>query len=120
MANRKRPTSKKFRERHPRETGKFYRRGDNKGGHPARVYHSDAPNDTYFVQRFSRHGRKDRKKLKHNIDPNSKDEQWLVKRPEAIGYDDMVYDTKYSNYRVHPEDEETVKRYQKYGLKKKK
>ena len=119
MAKRKRPSSKKFKENHPREVGKFYRRGDTKGGHPARVYHSDIIHDTYFIQRFSRHYRKDRKKLIHNIDPNSKEEQWLVKRPEAVGYDDIVYDIKYITYRIHPDDEKTLKRYQKYNLKKK-
>ena len=119
MSKRKRPTSKKFRERYPRIKGNFYRRFDSKGGHPARVYHSDPLNDTYFIQRFSRHGRKDRKRLKHNIDPSSQEEQWLIKIPEAVGYDDMAYDANFTNYRIHPDDEKTIVKYQKYDLKKK-
>lgn len=117
---RKRPTSKKFRERHPRVVGKFYHRNDKKGGHPALVYKSYPEKDVYLIQKFSTKPRKDRELLKHNIDPEEdkkpkgvKRNQYLVKRPETVNYDGLTYYEKYRNYRVHPEDMKTVKKYQK-------
>lgn len=120
MARRKRPTSKNFREKHPREVGKFYHRNDRKGGHPALVYESHPENDLYHIQLFSTKHRKGREKLKHNIDPeedkkpkNEKKDQYLIKRPETVDYDGITYFEKYKNYRVHPEDSSIVKKYQK-------
>ena len=121
MAKRNRRTSKKFRENHPREVGKFYRVSDSKGGHPARVYKSNPGEDTYLIQRFSTKPRKDRKILKHSIDPDETDKKkksWLVKKPAAIGFDDMTYEEKYKKYRVHEEDMETIKKYQSEKIKK--
>ena len=113
MPKRKRPSSKKFRERYPRVVGKFYRIKDTNGGHPAMVYYCYAKNNTYFVQRFTQSKRKDRVKLLHNIDPESIKEQWLVKKPIAVKYDDIIYDSKYENYRIHKDDLEIVRKYQK-------
>lgn len=120
MAKKKRRTTLRFRLIHPREVGKFYRISDSNGGHPARVYLANPNENTYFIQRFSRKERKDRKILTHNIDPESKEEQYVVKKPEAVGYDELEYEAKYEIYRVHPDDEETVEKYQKFSLKKKK
>lgn len=118
---RKRPTSQKFRERHPREVGKFYHHDDKNGGHPSRVYKSDAKNDTYLIQKFSTKCRKGRERLTHNIDPeNVRDEQWITRKPEAVGFDDLKYLGKYKNYRVHPDDLKTVKKYQKFNIKRNK
>ena len=119
MSKRKRPTSIKFREKHPREIGKFYRINDTQGGHPVRVYYSDPTNDIYYVQRFTRKKRRDRKLLLHNVNPLSDEKQWLVKKPEAVGFDEMVYESKYEKYRIHQDDEKTIKKYQKFNLKKK-
>lgn len=117
---RKRPTSKKFREKHPREVGKFYHKNDKKGGHPALVYESHPEKDIYLIQKFSTKPRKDRQHLIHNIDPEEdkkpkgkRKEQYLVKRPEAVSYDGITYSKKYKNYRVHEDDIPTVKKYQK-------
>lgn len=118
MSHNRRRTTKKFREKHPREVGKFYRISDKNGGHPARIYDSNVNNDTYLIQRFSTKPREDRKKLKHSIDPNEKNNtSWLVKRPDAVGYDDMTYEERYKDYRVHKEDMKTIKRYQKENKK---
>ena len=116
---RKRRTTIKFREKHPRENGKFYRVSDANGGHPGRPYYCDPKNDVYFVQKFSTKGRKDRKKLRHNIDPKEDGAQWLIKKPVAIGYDLMTYESKYEKYRVHEDDLPTLKKYQKMNIKKK-
>ena len=110
-------TSLKFRIKHPRRIGKFYHAYDKKGGHPSLVYFGDPDKDTYFIQRFSTKKRKGREKLKFNIDPGSKKEQWLVRRPEVVGYDDMTYKKEYEKFRVHPSDIETVKKYQKHKFK---
>ena len=119
MSKRKRPSSKIFREKHPREVGKFYHKEDTSGGHPVLIYEENVKEDTYSIQRFSTKPKKGRVKLKHNIDPkNDKNDQWLVKKPEATGYD-VKYLEKYKDFRVHPDDIDTVKKYQKSGLKKK-
>lgn len=118
--SKKRHSTFKFRLNHPREIGKFYKVDDSNGGHPGRIYHAEPSEDIYFVQRFSTRGRKDRVRLTHNIDPESDKEQWLIKRPSAIGFDDMTYKDEYSKYRVHPSDNKTLIKYQKYNLKKKK
>ena len=112
MAKRKKKTTKKFRLKHPREVGKFYKIHDSKGGHPVRVYFAIPELYIYYVQRFSTKPRKDRIKLKHNIDPYNNNEQWLIKKPEKVRYDDIVYEVKYIGFRIHPEDEKTVKKYQ--------
>ena len=120
MSKRKRPSSKKFREKYPREVGKFYHNEDKNGGHPVMVYEKRIKEDTYSIQKFSSKRRKGREKLLHNIDPNNdKKETWLIRKPKAVGYDDIKYLDKYKDYRVHPDDIETVKKYQKSGLKKK-
>ena len=49
-----------------------------------------------------------------------KNEQWLIKKPVITNYDGMTYDAKYENHRIHPEDEETVIKYQKYNIDKNK
>lgn len=116
---KKRRSTINFRKRHPREINKFYRICDSKGGHPVLVYYCDADNDLYFVQRFSRKARKDRKKLLHSIDPNNNNEQWVVKKPIAVGYDDISFNQRYKNYRIHPDDIPIIKKYQKYDLNKK-
>ena len=118
MGKRKRPSSNKFKKRHPREIGKFYKARDKSGGHPALVYYCDIENDLYLIQRFSTKPRKDRKKLKHSINPEGDNEEWLIKKPSAVGYDDLFFEQAYINYRVHHEDEEIVQKYQKYNLKK--
>ena len=115
---RKRKSTNKFKQSHPREIGKFYRISDSSGGHPAMVYVVKLDEDTYFIQRFSQNERKDRIKLKHSIDPNSNKKEWLIKRPEAVEYDDLEYYQKYQNYRIHPDDVNIVIKYQKYDLKK--
>ena len=120
MARRQRKSSKKFKLRNPREIGKFYKSFDSKGGHPIRVYYSNQEEDAYFVQRFSRKDRKDRIQLSHNIDPNSSEKQWLVKKPDVIGYDDMRYEDGYNAFRIHPDDVSIIKKYQKFNLNKKK
>ena len=121
MSNkRKRPTSKKFREKHPREIGRFYKIHDSKGGHPARVYYADPTNDIYYVQRFSTKSRKGRVKLLHNIKPGSDKEQWLIKKPEAVGYDDISYEINYVNYQINPDDQSTIEQFQIFNLEKKK
>ena len=43
----------------------------------------------------------------------------MVKKPEALTFDDMLYVKKYSNYRIHPDDIELVKSYQKFNFNKK-
>ena len=116
---RKRPSSKKFKANHPRIVGKFYRASDSKGGHPVLVYYSDEVLNIYYVQRFSTKQRKGRKKLLHSIDPEMEDEQWLVSEPIIMNYDDMAYDSKFENYRIHPDDEAIVKKYQKHDLQNK-
>ena len=60
-----------------------------------------------------------RKKLLHSIDPNSNNEGWLIKKPIAVGYDDLFFNPKYEKYRIHPDDIATIKRYQKYNINKK-
>ena len=120
MSKRRRKSSKKFVKNHPRKVGKFYHARDSSGGHPARVYYSNPKDDEYYIQRFSTHDRKEREKLKHSIDPNSNNDQWLIRRPEAVGFDDMIHKYEYDNFRVHPDDEEIVIKYQKYDLKKNK
>ena len=119
MAKRKRKTTTKFRLRHPREVGKFYRICDSSGGHPAMVYYSDVINDIYYVQRFSTKPRKDRIKLKHSINLSGNNDEWLVKKPELVGYDNLQYYQEYENYRIHEDDTSTVTRYQKFDLKMK-
>ena len=69
---RKRKTTQKLRDKHPRIVGNFYRISDKNGGHPARVYYSEPVLDIYYVQRFSRERRKGREKLLHSIDPEGK------------------------------------------------
>lgn len=117
---KRRHSTKKFRLNHPREIGKFYHIGDMKGGHPIRVYVAKFSEDTYFVQRFTQNRRKDRVQLSHNIDPYSDKEQWLVKKPEAVGFDDITYKKEYEKFRLHNDDVGIVIKYQKYNLKKKK
>ena len=116
---KKRRTTKNFRKKHPIEMNRFYRISDSNGGHPVFVYFCDADKDLYYVQRFSTKPRKDRKKLLHSIDPNSNNEEWLIKKPIAVGYDDLFYNPKYENYRIHPDDMATIKNYQKYNINKK-
>ena len=120
MAKRKRPTSNKFRERHPREVGKFYHKNDSKRGHPVLVYECHPDEDVYYIQRFSTKPRKGRVLLTHNIDPEEdikpeteKKAQYLIKRVETVGYDGITYFEKYKNFRVHPDDMPIVKKYQK-------
>ena len=117
---RKRPTSKKFREKYPRERGKFYHKNDSKGGHPVLVYECHPEIDTYCIQRFSTKPRRGRLLLAHNIDPEEdkkpkeeKRSQYLIKRTETVGYDDITYYEKYKNYRIHEDDMSIVKKYQK-------
>lgn len=43
----------------------------------------------------------------------------MVKKPEAVEFDDMIYNAKYCNYRIHPSDMEIVKKYQRFNLNKK-
>ena len=118
--SKKKKTSLKFKEKHPREVGKFYFIYDSSGGHPALVYYADPINDIYYIQRFSTKYRKGRVLLKHNIDPASDKKQWLVKHPEVVDYDGILFVKKYENFRVHPDDLELVKKYQKYNLDNKK
>ena len=112
MSKRKRKSSKNFKEKHPREIGKFYHAYDKSGGHPSRIYDADPDKDKYFIQRFSTKKRKGRIKLKHSINPKSDNDEWLIKRPEIIGFDDMTFKDKYKDYRIHPDDEKTVEQYQ--------
>ena len=116
---RKRPSTAKFKSNHPRKIGKFYHIFDTMGGHPVLVYYANPDEDTYYIQRFTQADRKGRILLKHNIDPNSKEKQWLVTKPVAVGYDDMTYLSKYDNYRIQDDDIATVKKYQLFDLKKK-
>lgn len=120
MSKKRRKSTLKFKQKHPREIGKFYRISDSSGGHPAMVYVIKLDEDTYFVQRFSQNNRKDRIELKHSIDPNSDEKEWLIKRPEAVEYDDLEYCDKYYRFRIHPDDVATVIKYQKHNLKKRK
>ena len=115
---RKKKSSQNFRKRHPRLVGKFYIISDANGGHPARVYYADPENDTYYIQRFTTNGRDDRKQLLHSIDFDDAHEQWLVKTPIAVGFDDIKYKEEYKDFEVHKDDIETIKRYQKFDLKK--
>ena len=119
MSKRKKSTEK-FKIKHPREIGKFYSAFDSNGGHPVMVYYADPVNDIYYIQRFSTKPRKDRIPLIHNVDPNSDKRQWLVKRPEAVGYDDILYVEKYKNFRVHIDDANLIEQYQKFNLAHKK
>ena len=101
--------------------GSFYHNEDKNGGHPVMVYEKRIKEDTYSIQKFSSKRRKGREKLLHNIDPNNdKKETWLIRKPKAVGYDDIKYLDKYKDYRVHPDDIETVKKYQKKWSKKEK
>ena len=118
MAKKKNKTSKNFRLKHPCLVGGFYKIHDANGGHPIRVYFAIPEEDIYFIQRFSTKPRKDRVKLKHNIDPERNNDQWLVKKPEIVGYDDIKFEQNYINFRVHPEDEPIIVKYQKFNLKK--
>ena len=119
MPKRNRPSSKSFKIRHPREVGKFYKISDSSGGHPVRVYYCDIENDIYFVQRFSSKPRKDRIKLSHGLNPNVESEEYLVKKPVAVGYDNIKYCADYVNFCVNSKDEQILQKYQKFDLKKK-
>lgn len=117
--SKKKKTTQNFKLKHPREEGKFYYMHDKNGGHPVYVYYADTVNNIYYVLRFTHAKRKGRIRMKHNIDPNSSEEQWMVKKPEVVSYDDMIYVEKYSCYRIHPDDIEMVIKYQKFNLNKK-
>ena len=118
--SKRRKTTLNFRKKHPRLVGCFYSCYDSCGGHPVLVYFADSGNDIYYIQRFSTKPRKDRVQLKCSINPDSNNEQWLIKKPEMVGYDDIYFTEKYKNFRVHPSDNEIVKKYQKYNLCNKK
>ena len=118
--SKKKKTTINFKLKHPRELGKFYSAYDSSGGHPVMVYFVNPIEDVYYIQRFSTKPRKDRILLLHSIDPTSNKSQWLVKRPEAVRYDDIVYTDKYKDFRVHKDDEANVKKYQKFNLINKK
>lgn len=119
MGKRKRKSSKKFRQRYPRQINKFYHAFDKNGGHPSLVYFADSKNDIYYVQRFSTKKRKGREKLSHSINPQSNNDEWLIRKPSVIGFDDMVYKKEYEIYRIHEDDIEIVQKYRRYNLKKK-
>ena len=107
--SKKKKSTKKFKTKHPREIGKFYSINDNKGGHPGKVFYANPDEDVYFIVKFSTKARKDRQPLLHSIDPENEHPQFVIKRPVRSGYDGMEYKEKYSSFRVHPEDVETVK-----------
>ena len=122
MQKRRRPSTNKFKERHPREVGVFYYISDKSGGHPARVYKCIPEIDTYYIQRFSTKPRRDRVKLSHHIDPEKDalgEKSWLIKKPEAVSFDDIRYNEKYNSFTIHPDDEELIKKYQRDDLIKK-
>ena len=104
MSKRKRKTTIKFREKHPREIDKFYRISDSNNGHPGQVFFCDVENDLYLLVKFTQTDNKDRVKLAHNIDPNSKKDQYAHIRPFKLRYDDMEYTEKYISFRIHPDD----------------
>ena len=124
MGKKRSRSSRKFRENHPREKNHFYRISDTNGGHPSRVYVSNPDNDSYYVQKFTSKKRRGRVKLLHNIDPskdvgNTEEEQWLIKQPIEVNYDDLYYESRYESFRVHEDDMPTLKKYQ-INVKKKK
>lgn len=116
---KKHKTSRVFRLRHPREIGKFYNVNDNKGGHPGRVFYSNPDEDIYYIVKFSTKPRKDRIKLKHSIDPDRNNDQYVIKKATSKKYDDLIYKEKYITFRVHDEDLATIKMIESKYLKEK-
>ena len=97
-----------FKKTHPRNEGEFLYHPDKSGGHPVLVLKSNPINDKYYVASFSSKKRRDRIRLKHNIDPNISIDQYVNKKPSVYSYKQILFNKKYSNYRIHHDDKKTI------------
>lgn len=73
------------------------------------MFYADSEEDVYFIVKLLTKPRKDRIPLLHSIDSDKEHDQFVVKHPIQSDYDGMEYKGKYSSFRVHPGDIETVK-----------
>ena len=93
-----------------RKINQFYKIKDSSGGHPAQLYKINMLNNEYYIVRFSRKKRSDRIKLKHNIDPFSCEDCYVVKNPAIVKYSDLSEKERYKIFRIHQEDFQLIEK----------
>ena len=64
--------------------GKFYLHNDINGGHPALIYKKNDKKNIYKSVQFTTSKGSNRSKMKHNLDPNSSDNQFVMNNPIKV------------------------------------
>lgn len=99
-------TKKKIYSKHL-EKGKFYKHSDVNGGHPALIYKKDDSKDSYYAVCFTTSKGKKRVKLKHDINPNTNKDVYVLNNPIKSRRQNFS-NWPFKGYRVHKDDKNTI------------
>lgn len=87
--------------------GKFYLHNDKNGGHPSLIFDKNDNKNYYKAIQFSTSRGTNRARMRHNLNPNSNDDQFVMNRP--IDGKRKDFSTKELNrLRVHKDDKPLI------------
>lgn len=104
-------SKKKIYSKHLRK-GTFHLHNDKNGGHPALILEKNDKKNIYKLAKFTHKARKNRFKLKHNIDPNSNKDTYVHSEP-IYSVRKNISSKELDRYRIHKDDKPLINRIKK-------
>ena len=87
--------------------GKLYLHNDKNGGHPSLIYDKNDNKNYYKAIKFSSSRGSNRTKMKHSLNPNSTDEQYVLNKP-ITGKRRDFGSKELKKLRVHKDDKPLI------------